>query len=100
MNYQNDSLNSEEESYFSRNKRWLFPLLAGFILTATPAVLEVLQQPVMLPSAVTTGVGMLCALAVGFGAMRTDTTSGEIVARLGFVAGLVIAGVAVLKHFS
>jgi hypothetical protein len=91
---------SEVESYFSRNKRWLIPLIAGFMIIAMPAVSALMQQPATLPSVVTTGGGLLCAFAFAFGAMQTDTRSGYIAARLGLVAAVVLVGVAVLKQIS
>lgn len=87
------------ENYFARNKRWLMPLVAGFIVVTSPAVVGVLtEQPPLLPSAVTAGAGILAAFAVGLGAIRTDTLSAYVLVRVMVVAGLVVTGAMVFKQ--
>lgn len=70
--------------YVKRNQLWLYPLLAGLVLSATPVLVKVIDPSIKLPD----WIGMLglivAGLCTGIGAAITETRTAKIVKFLGF----------------
>lgn len=74
--------------YFDKNRRWLNPVIAGFIVCMTPLILSTIGQATPIPLWVSKAAFVLSVFLAGFGAMMTDTTSAKVIRYVGFSLGI------------
>lgn len=77
-------------NYFEQNKKWLMPLMAGFMIAMSPVLLAVIDasKAQLLPKWYFVLVIALTGLSVGLGAQLTDTLSAKIVRFFGLALSL------------
>lgn len=79
----------EARGYFSRNQKWLGPIIVAALFLSLPLTLSVLELDLPLWVTVTGAVGAL--IVAGVGTMLTDTLSARIVQLVATIGALVIA---------
>lgn len=90
-------VDSKDNTYFSRNRKWLAPLVIFLIFIVSNSLIDIIGEGNVLPTSLSNIIAAIALLICAFNARITQTISARIIVMVGYVIGFGAFGLLLFK---